>query len=127
MRTCALQRLDVRRRRALLALRHVEGDLLAVLQRLEAGALDRGVMGKKILAAVIRRDESEALRIVEPLHGTCSHVISILNLLRARLSEPRSGHDGQAGIDCHWMPLLATVGGRAFANLYPAARTVPQP
>src|SRR5688500_6093293 len=70
-----LQRLDVRRRRALLALRHVEGDLLAVLQRLEAGALDRAVMREEILAAVIRRDESKTFRVVEPLHGTCSHVI----------------------------------------------------
>src|SRR5918993_1487287 len=72
-----LQRLDVRRGRTLLALRHVEGDLLAVLQRLEAGALDRAVMGEQILAAVIRRDESETLGVVEPLHGTCSHCHSI--------------------------------------------------
>src|SRR5687768_2854584 len=80
-----LQRLDVRRGRTLLALRHVEGDLLAVLQRLEAGALDRAVMGEQILAAVIRRDESEALGVVEPLHGTCSHVYSLPeNLLLAR-------------------------------------------
>jgi hypothetical protein len=35
------------------------------------------VVGEEILAAVIRRDESKALRIVEPLYGTCSHVISI--------------------------------------------------
>src|SRR5207248_5092660 len=71
-----LQRLDVRRGRALLALRHVEGDLLAILQRLVAGALDRAVMGEEIFAAVIRRDEPETLGVVEPLNGTCCHVFS---------------------------------------------------
>src|SRR5881394_3980329 len=68
------ERLDVRRRRPLLPLRRVVGDLLALFQRLEARALDRGVMAEQILAAVVRRDESEALRVVEPLHGTGSHV-----------------------------------------------------
>src|SRR5260370_1363569 len=60
-----------------LALRHVEGDLLAFLERLVARALDRAVMREEILAAVIRRDEAETLRVVEPLYGTCSHVYSI--------------------------------------------------
>jgi hypothetical protein len=41
-------------------------------------------MGEEILAAVIRRDESEAFRVVEPLHGPCRHVISILELLQLR-------------------------------------------
>src|SRR5439155_18843491 len=72
-----LQRLDVRRRGALLALRHVERDLLALFEGLVTRTLDRGVMGEEILAAVIRRDESEALRVVEPLHGTCRHINSI--------------------------------------------------
>src|SRR5882672_7902818 len=71
----SLQRLDVRRRRALLALRRLVGDLLAFLQRLVAGALDRAVMREQILAAVIRGDEAEALRVVEPLNGTCSHCL----------------------------------------------------
>jgi hypothetical protein len=55
-------------------LRHVERNLLAILQRFEACALNRAVVGEEILAAVIRRDESETLRVVEPLYGTCSHV-----------------------------------------------------
>jgi len=62
LRADSLQRLDVRGGRALLALRHVERDLLAVLQRFEARALNRAVMREQILAAVIRRDESETLR-----------------------------------------------------------------
>src|SRR5205085_8552913 len=92
----ALQRLDVRRGRALLALRHVEGDLLAFLERLVARALDGGVMGEEILAAVIRRDEAEALRVVEPLYGTCSHFVlpksyAKLSELRLRARFPREG------------------------------------
>src|SRR4029079_15566914 len=75
-----LDRLEVRCCRALGPLRHVERDLLAILQRFEAGSLDRAVMGEEILAAVIRRDESKALRVVEPLNGTCSHVVSIPKL-----------------------------------------------
>src|SRR6185369_17534755 len=74
--TCWLRhRLHVRGGGAFLALRHVEGDLLAFLERLEARRLDRAVVAEEILAAVIRRNESEALRVVEPLHGTCSHCL----------------------------------------------------
>src|SRR5688572_8439566 len=78
-----LERLDVRSRRTLLALRHVEGDLLALLQRFVATALDRAVMREQILAAIVRGDESEALRIVEPLHGASCHVIPSLRLHEA--------------------------------------------
>ena len=53
---------------------HVEADLLRFLQRLVSIHLDGAVVGEQILAAVIRRDESEALGVVEPLHCTCSHV-----------------------------------------------------
>src|SRR5438046_8159975 len=70
-----LQRLDVCRGRALLPLRDVERDLLALFQGFEARALDRAVMGEQILSAVIRRDESEALGVVEPLHCACRHVV----------------------------------------------------
>jgi hypothetical protein len=31
-------------------------------------------MHEEILAAVIGRDEAEALGVVEPLYGTCTHV-----------------------------------------------------
>src|SRR5207237_9528948 len=70
-----LQRLDVCRGRALLPLRDVERDLLALFQGFEARALDRAVLGEQILPAVIRRDESEALGVVEPLHCACRHVV----------------------------------------------------
>src|SRR5690606_17432351 len=54
---------------ALLALHDLEGDLLAFLQGLEAGALDRAEVDEKVLAA-FRGDETKALGVVEPLDGT---------------------------------------------------------
>src|SRR5690242_4051978 len=82
------QRLYVRRRGALRAAGHIEGDFLRLLERLEPGHLDRRVMSKEILAAVIGRNEAEALRVVEPLHRACCHLV--VSFLRLRdQSEPR--------------------------------------
>ncbi len=55
-------------RGALLALDYVELHLLAFGKRLEAAALDRGVVNEAILLPVRRGDEAEALVIVEPLN-----------------------------------------------------------
>src|SRR5215208_2139789 len=55
--------------RALLALHDVELHPLALGQRLEAAALDGGVVDEAILLAAFRRDEAEPLGIVEPLDG----------------------------------------------------------
>ena len=52
---------------------HVEVDLLALLQRLEAASLNFGEMREQVFAAIIGSDEAEALRIVEPLNCTCCH------------------------------------------------------
>src|SRR5688500_10224312 len=68
-----LGRADLRSGRALLALRRFEFHGLSFFERLVAVHLDLGVMGEQILAAILRRDESEALRVVEPLHGAFSH------------------------------------------------------
>jgi uncharacterized repeat protein (TIGR01451 family) len=65
--------LDVARLLALRALGDFEGDLLAFLERLEPRHVDRGEMCEEILASAIRCNESEALRVVKPLHGTCCH------------------------------------------------------
>src|SRR6185312_6630837 len=54
---------------ALRALGDHEGDTLAFLQRLEAVALDRAEMHEQVFTA-FRRDEAEALGIVEPLDRT---------------------------------------------------------
>src|SRR5206468_4047281 len=37
-------------------------------ERLEAVALDRRVVDEAVLRAILRRDESESLAVVEPLH-----------------------------------------------------------
>src|SRR5688572_2065021 len=73
VRDAALGRADLRSGRALLALRRFEFHGLSFFERLVAVHLDLGVMGEQILAAILRRDESEALRVVEPLHGAFSH------------------------------------------------------
>src|SRR3954462_2906728 len=68
---------DLAGRRTFLALGLFELDLLAFLQRLESGALDVGVVREEVLAAVIRRDESKTLRIVEPLDGAFCHLCNV--------------------------------------------------
>src|SRR6266550_4894199 len=65
-----LQLHDVLRRGALLGLHDLELHALAFGQRLEPLSLNRGVMHEAVLAAALRRDEAEALGVVEPLHGT---------------------------------------------------------
>src|SRR5229473_1495855 len=63
-----LQLDDVLSRWALLTLYDVELDPLAFGERLEALCLNRGVVHEAVLLAVLRRDETETLRVVEPLH-----------------------------------------------------------
>src|SRR5437867_3125703 len=65
-----LQLHDVLRRRALLGLHDLELHALAFGQRLESFSLNRGVVHEAVLAAVLGRDEPEALGVIEPLHGT---------------------------------------------------------
>src|SRR5574338_1718855 len=61
-------------------LRHVEGDLLAFLEGLEALHLDRGEMREEVFAAVVGRDEPVTLRVIEPLHSSGCHAIACLLL-----------------------------------------------
>src|SRR5688500_3275868 len=72
-RRVGLDGLDVRRVRALGAVLGVVGDLRALGQRLEAAALDGGVVDEEVLALVVRGDEAEALLVAEPLHGSGCH------------------------------------------------------
>src|SRR5207244_2118802 len=69
-----LGRDDVDRLGALLTLARLELDFRSLGQRLEAVASDVGVMHEEILPAVLRRDESVSLGIVEPLDGSGCHV-----------------------------------------------------
>src|SRR3712207_4827670 len=45
----------------------------ALCERTEAVALDRAVMDEEVLAALVGRDEPEALVVVEPLDGSGGH------------------------------------------------------
>src|SRR5690606_32464496 len=54
-----------------------EADLLAFVQRAQAGALDGRNVHEHVLAAVIRLDEAEAFLAVEPLHGAGLHELSL--------------------------------------------------
>src|SRR3954452_646162 len=78
-----LDRLHVRLGGTLGALLGVVAHLPALSQRLEAAALDRGVMHEQVFAGVIGRDEAEALVVVEPLHGSCCHLDSLPGMCTA--------------------------------------------
>src|SRR5690606_24500436 len=66
-----------------LALHDVKLNTLALGQRLEAVTLDGAVVDEAVLAAIIRRDETKALGIVEPLHlaGRTHRYRSVVMLL----------------------------------------------
>src|SRR6266699_3940167 len=68
------------RRQTLLSLHDVELDPLALGERLEPLCLDRGVVHEAVLLAVLGRDETKALRVVEPLHdsGDACHLAVLL-------------------------------------------------
>src|ERR1700730_7229241 len=59
---------DVLGRWAFLALHDVEFNALALSQRLEAVALNGGMMNEAILLSVLGGDEAKALGVVEPLY-----------------------------------------------------------
>src|SRR6476660_2865566 len=46
----------------------VEGDLVALVQRRNAGALERGRMDEHVFVAALRRDKAEAARMIEEFH-----------------------------------------------------------
>src|SRR2546427_9394035 len=69
---------DVRGLRAFLALRHLVGHLLPFVEVPETLTRDRAEVHEHICAAVVGRDEAEALLGAEPLDGACCHVRSLL-------------------------------------------------
>ena len=78
-------------------------DLLAFLQRLESRHVDRREVREQIFAAAVRRNESETLGVVEPLHSTCCH---FCNSSRKRkdigtVSRPMFRSQGKNGNDCN--------------------------
>src|SRR5690606_34790695 len=82
---------DVLGGRPLLALDHVEFDLLALGKRLEAAPLNGGVMDEAVLRPILGRDEPETLAVVEPLHrsdGTHPQLLVCDRLSRCGSSVP---------------------------------------
>src|SRR3954453_23719591 len=67
---------DVRGVRALGARLGVVGAPGARGQGLEPRAVDAGVVDEQVLAAVLRRDQAEALLVAEPLHGSGGHCVT---------------------------------------------------
>jgi len=72
-----LELLDVGGARALIGRLDLELYGLILSQSLEAVTGDGRVMDEKILGTVIRRDEAEALLVIEPLHFSRSHYVCI--------------------------------------------------
>jgi hypothetical protein len=68
-----LLRSDVDRLGALRAFARLVFDLLTLAEGLEAVPRDVRVMDEEVLLALLRRDESISLGIVEPLDGSGSH------------------------------------------------------
>src|SRR4051794_21517147 len=88
---CGSERANVLRLRALGALRDVELDLLVLVQGLVALALDGRVVHEDVVAAVLLRNEAEALLGVEPLDSALSH--AHLLLIRGVEPPPRRPRD----------------------------------
>lgn len=65
--------LDVGRLLSLWALNDLEADLLAFLEGLETGHVDRGEVRKQIIAAVVWSDKTKTLCIVEPFNNSGCH------------------------------------------------------
>src|SRR5687767_9032101 len=103
---------DVRRLEALRATDDVELEPLAFGQRLEAIALDRGVVDEYVLATLLL-DESKSLRLVEPLHRSTCHVAA----------PSKTGYDPQpAALGRH----LPGHRGRAFQAMVARIQRKPQ-
>src|SRR5207249_3616697 len=72
----------------LLALRHLEFDLLALVKGLVAVRLDRGEVDEDVLATRVGGNEAVALLRVEPLDGTGRHTGSPFELEGSRYNRP---------------------------------------
>src|SRR5438105_626153 len=73
--------MDVLRELALGALRDLERDARALLERLEAFHGDRGEMREDVRAATVGLDEAETLRVVEPFHRASRHFFFLVAVL----------------------------------------------
>jgi hypothetical protein len=74
----ALRCLNVRRLFALGALRYLERDFLAFLERFEAAHLNGGKVGEKVFTFIVWCDEAITLGVIKPFHSTGRHGLSFL-------------------------------------------------
>ena len=51
---------------------------MAFFECLEAIHLDRGKVGEKIFAAIVRSDEPVAFGVIEPFHSTSCHMPALI-------------------------------------------------
>ena len=72
MKVIYLELLYLDCRRSFGALFNFKADTVTFLQAFEAGSFDGAMMNKDILSAIVNRDKSETLLIVEPLYCTLS-------------------------------------------------------
>jgi hypothetical protein len=56
-----------------------EGDLVTLVERVDARRFERGGMDEDVLVAAFRLDEAKALGRVEELHSTCSSHVGVLS------------------------------------------------
>jgi len=110
MRDRLLNDLHVGRLQALVSLHRFELDLVILLQRLEARALNGGVMNEDILASVARRDEPEPLRTVKPLYRTFHNERSSNSTTeRNRVETNRCFHEYPEAPPCTKTPMRIRV------------------
>src|SRR6516165_22457 len=85
MRFARSTRFEIVRRFLAAVADHLVIDHLTLVERTQAGALDRGDMDEYVSAAVLRLNETVALRRVEPFHGASSHhgLLACTNLIAA--------------------------------------------
>jgi hypothetical protein len=82
----------------------IEGDLLTLVEGAHAGALEGRGVDEHILAAIIRRNEAEALLIVVELYGARIHGIPFTGFGYSRTQVARMG-DLQLGFVDAWRVL----------------------
>src|SRR5208283_15867 len=75
--------------RSLGTLLNFEADTIAFLEAFEAGTFDGAMVNKHIFAAILYRDESETLLVVEPLYSTLRHNSSNPSILFCEPLQPQ--------------------------------------
>ena len=73
---------DIRCLLTLGSLCHIKGDFFALFEGLESAHGDRRKMREKVFTAVVRRDETKTLGVVEPLDCTSCHIADFLEKMR---------------------------------------------